>query len=381
MSYLYLDNNILRYTFTLTKAEFDQLFMPVFKNGKDWREKYQILGTYFLVLEAVGIRTTFAQDLKAPSSAVERIKQFKKNGNNSKMWDSAGDLLVELFNKYKNSLALCLELSIQNLQVKYNDQLSYCGNGAWVYQDVVGKYFSSFADLTEYRDSMIDWLALDRVLGQTYSSSIHKEMFSFIMHESNQLLKDSRNNSFAKFYFNLGSNLFEEMCVKDLEILSNIKNRYKKFNLRTPSRKRRRYLKFIRYAKRINTRKRLGYRLRKEGKFGLSRDNVDSEMIHLLVCGYNNHTVGNNSKVNIVSSDRIEVIFARISLYKSYIQGAYSFSKIGKLKLNEGCYFLFNKSSKSITHYIDIRSIPPFFAIDAVGEDFDAALKKCVIEI
>lgn len=90
---------------------------------------------------------------------------------------------------------------------------------------------------------------------------------------------------------------------------------------------------------------------------------------------------GDGQRVGFMHSDPGQLSRERLSLYKSYIQKSYSFSGYGKLNISEGRYFVFDKNSMSITKCLDVRKIPPFFALDATCEDFDSALRKCVFDV
>lgn len=283
MTYFYVDNNLLRKLFKLSKDEYEILFSPVFSRHKFKKNTYNFKSSPYLVLEAIGIRPTFINDIGIPKRYIERIISFDKAKRTVELRDEIESLIKYLFDNYKLIVEGHHKLSEESLNNQYQETLErYVTNGRWLYDDVVTKHID---DINSYRDYLSDWFSLEKTLSQNYQRSINKNVFAYLINAANVFFGDFRNNSFSKMYYTVAYDLHIELRKKDQEVFQSRLKRYKELNQTDKKQKRRkkRFKKLLKLKNKILIRKRSAIQAFKESKYGFTRDNVDSEMIHLLL--------------------------------------------------------------------------------------------------
>ncbi|MBI2521196.1 MAG: hypothetical protein HYV97_12285 [Bdellovibrio sp.] len=380
MSFLYLDNNILRHLFNLDKDEFELLFDPVFRTRVFSEDGYRFKSSPYLVLEAIGIRPTFISDVKAHPPLVESIKENSKNKKNKKVLEGVESLIKKLFEDYHALIVSSPRLGMDYLKEKFDKQKQFVNRGMWIFEEVVGQHLS---DVSAYIEILHSWFAFEKVLGQAYPKSICRDVFAYQMNTANTFFVDARNNSFAKIYLSIAKDLSDEILRRDTKAFYNRVRLYRKMNLQTKKLKvrRTRFHKLITFKAKIQKRRRAIKQIFSLGKYGQSRDNVDSEIVHLLLFGSSHGETGGQKPVVVASTDRIEVIAARVSLYKSVVRGAWALRNEKPLSLCFGHFFLFDSTDKRISKWFSAESIPAFFDLYDYGVDFNDILRDKVMAL
>lgn len=369
---VYLDNNFLNLCFKCSRTSVEKKLTPLFKNSGE--DRYNFILTYFGFLESIGIRSTFVENVKCRSSYIEKIKHYKKINDINRCHDLVSDLIVEIFQQYECQLKNSEKLDTNYLLAKYREQRSHCTDGLWLFDDIVSR---NVDNIDNYREGLIEWLAFDRILGQLYPKDAKYFASTWLIHEANHFLKDQRNNSFAKLYFNIGRELIKEVKDKNNEEIEALLCNVSRVTTANPRLKMKLIGKVNRLKRMNRLRSTLVEKVYNLSKYGHSRDNVDSEIIHFLLFGYQEPD-SEKTKVSVVSCDRVEVIVARLCLYKGFLVQGYGFSKFGDLSLLTGDFFHYCKDQKRITHHVDVSKIIDFLHLDKKCISYEYMYSKCV---
>jgi len=381
MALFFVDNNLLRKLFKMTQEEYERLFHQVFSRHDFPNRTYNFKSSPYLVLEAIGIRPTFIKDISIPKRFVERIRVFDSDGRVGDLRDEVEALMNYLMDEYRERIFNHERLSEASIrrQIELTEE-RYVEAGRWIYDDVVR---SHLCDLHEYREYISSWFSLEKTLSQNYPRTIIRNVFAYLINTANAFFGDFRSNSFSKMYYTLAFDLQKEVSNRNIQAFKNRKIQYQKLNLNEKKFKKRRsrYYKLKRFKDKVLLNKSTAKKVFEISGYGLSRDNVDSEMIHLLLFGSFDSDQNVRRPIFAFSSDKVETIVARICLYKWIAKSGWALRNIDKLPLGEGWFYHFDSERGEFTKAVSVKNVVTLDGALCQGKGFDYIMERAIVNL
>lgn len=375
MRFLYLDNNVLRIYCLKTWDEFEELVAPIVQAGVLER-KFNFQSSPYLILEAIGIRPNL-QDLKIPPRFRSRLEHFQKMDDRKKFTAEVESTLMHMFLTYKNAFYGSSQLRPKDIHRYYTRASTtfVVPTGkklfdAVVTDNLIGKFKT-------YCTHLYSWYAFERTLSQNYPKAFERDFYAYQIAMSKSFFKNNYPNSFSKAFYNIAKDLFEltrrndrKVILKRIEICRNARKdgRSRKYIQKKT-------VKLRSAIRRVHVRRKSMAYVLEKSHFGGSRDTVDSEMIHYLIFGSN----GLNEPLVAISSDEIDVVACRLSIYKSVINVITE--KEPLQNASEGCFYQYDKIDRKLSRMFEVHKVAPFFTYMNQGQDFESYIKSTIIRI